>query len=169
MSRSGWWVECATTCFFLIHWGRVMHICISKFTIIGWDNGLSPSRHQAIIRTNAGIFLILPLETNFSETFIDIHMFHSRKCIWKCRLRNAGHCDARHCRFQYDWTTNMCGFAFKKLFQCIYYIAIAPYHTFYNASDILWHKCGHMCTFLLQKCSLWYMGLVHYSLYATAL
>ena len=27
---------------FIIHWGRVTHICISKLTIIGSDNGLSP-------------------------------------------------------------------------------------------------------------------------------
>ena len=27
-----------------IHWGRVTHICVSKLTIIGSDNGLSPGR-----------------------------------------------------------------------------------------------------------------------------
>ena len=42
----------------LTHWGRVMHICIGKLTIIGSDNGLSPGRRQAIIWTNAGILLI---------------------------------------------------------------------------------------------------------------
>ena len=40
--------------------------------IISSDNGLSPDRHQAIIRNNAGIFLI-------------------RKYIWKCSLGNFGH------------------------------------------------------------------------------
>ena len=29
----------------LTHWGRVMHICASKLTIIGSDNGLSPCQH----------------------------------------------------------------------------------------------------------------------------
>ena len=43
------------------------HICVVKLTIIGSDNGLSPGRHQAIIWTNAGILLIEPLGTNFSE------------------------------------------------------------------------------------------------------
>ena len=43
-------------------WGRVMHICLSKLIIFGSDNGLSPSRRQAIIRTNAGILLIRHLE-----------------------------------------------------------------------------------------------------------
>ena len=48
---------------------------IIKMTIIGWDNGLSPGRHQAIIWTNAGIFLIGPLGTKLSEIFIEIHTF----------------------------------------------------------------------------------------------
>ena len=51
----------------LTHWGQVMHICISKFPVIGSDNGLFPERCQAIICTNAGILLIGPLGTNFNE------------------------------------------------------------------------------------------------------
>ena len=35
------------------HWGRMPHICVSKLTVIGLDNGLSPGRRQAIIWTNA--------------------------------------------------------------------------------------------------------------------
>ena len=62
-----------------------------NLTIIGPDNGLSPGRRQAIIWTNAGILLIGPWGTNFSEILIGIHAFHSRKFIWKCRLRNGGH------------------------------------------------------------------------------
>ena len=59
----------------LTDWGRVMHICVSNLNIIGSDNGLSPGRHQAIIWINAGIWWIGPLETNFSEIFIQIHTF----------------------------------------------------------------------------------------------
>ena len=33
----------------LTHWGRVTHTCISKLSILGSDNGLSPGRRQAII------------------------------------------------------------------------------------------------------------------------
>ena len=44
-----------------------MHICVNEVTIIGSDNGLSPGQHQAIIWTNAGILLIWPVGTNFSE------------------------------------------------------------------------------------------------------
>ena len=42
----------------LTHSGRVMHICVSKLTIIASENGVSPGRHQAIIWTNAEILLI---------------------------------------------------------------------------------------------------------------
>ena len=63
----------------LTHWGRVMHICVSKLTIIGSDNGLSPGRHQAIIWTNGGILLIGPLGTNFSEILIEILIFSFKK------------------------------------------------------------------------------------------
>ena len=54
---------------------------VSKLTIIGWDNGLSPDRRQAIISTNAGIMLIEPLRINFSEIFIEILTFPFKKCI----------------------------------------------------------------------------------------
>ena len=67
----------------LTHWGRVTHICVSKPTTIGLDNGLSPGRHQAIIWTNAGIFLIGPLGTNLSEILSKIHTFSLKKMHWK--------------------------------------------------------------------------------------
>ena len=63
----------------LTHWGRVTHICVSKLTIIGSDNGLSPGRRQAIIWTSAGILLIRPLGTNFNEILIEIHTFSFKK------------------------------------------------------------------------------------------
>ena len=63
----------------LTHWGRVTHICVSKLTSIGSDNGLSPGRRQAIIWTNGGILLIEPLGTNFSEILIAIHTFPFKK------------------------------------------------------------------------------------------
>ena len=47
----------------LTHWGQVTHIYVSKLTIIGSDNGLSPGRRQAIIWTNAEILLIGSLGT----------------------------------------------------------------------------------------------------------
>ena len=56
-----------------------MHICINKLSIIGSDNGLSPGRRQAIVETNAERLLIGPLETNFSEILIEIHIFSFKK------------------------------------------------------------------------------------------
>ena len=63
----------------LTHWGRVTHICVSELTIIGSDNGLSPERRQAIIWTSAGILLIGPLGTNFSEISIAVQTFSFKK------------------------------------------------------------------------------------------
>ena len=63
----------------LTHWGRMTHISVSKVTIIGSDNGLSPDRRQAIIWTNAGILLIGPLGTNFSEILFEIYTFSFKK------------------------------------------------------------------------------------------
>ena len=59
--------------------GRVTHICVGKLTVIASDNGLSPERRQAIIWTNAGILLIGPLGTNFSEISIEIQTFLFKK------------------------------------------------------------------------------------------
>ena len=61
------------------HWGRVTHICVGKLIIIISDNGLSPERRQAIIWTSAGILLIGPLGTNFSEILIEIQTFSLKK------------------------------------------------------------------------------------------
>ena len=55
------------------------HICFSKLTNTGSDNGLSPGRGQAIIWTNDGILLIGPLQTNFSKTSIEIYIFSLKK------------------------------------------------------------------------------------------
>ena len=60
----------------LTHWGRMTHICLNELNTIGSDNGLSPSRHQAIIWTNAGILLI---GTNCSEILSEIHTFSFKK------------------------------------------------------------------------------------------
>ena len=74
----------------LTHWGRVTHICVGKLTIIGSDNGLSPERRQAIIWTNAGILLIGPLETNFSEILIEIQTFSLK--IIRLKMSSAKCC-----------------------------------------------------------------------------
>ena len=72
----------------LAHWGWVTYICTSKLTIIGSDNGLSPGQYQAIIWTNAGILLIGPFRTNFSEILIKIYIFSFKKMHLKMSSGN---------------------------------------------------------------------------------
>ena len=67
----------------LTHWGRVTHICVSKLTIIGSDNGLAPERRQVNIWTNAGILLVGTLGTNVSEILSEIHTFSFKKMHMK--------------------------------------------------------------------------------------
>ena len=74
----------------LTQWGWVTHICISKLTTIGSDNGLSCGRCQAIIWINAAILSIWSLGTNFSDILIKIHIFsfkkmHLKMLSWKWR------------------------------------------------------------------------------------
>ena len=77
----------------LIHWGRATHICVNKRTIIGSDKGLSPGRRRAIIRTNAGILLIRPLGTNFSEILVEIQTFSLKKI--RLKMSSAKCCSFR--------------------------------------------------------------------------
>ena len=56
-----------------------MHLFIGTQTIVGSDNGLSSGWRQAIIWTNAGVLLMGPLGTNFSEFVIEILTFSSKK------------------------------------------------------------------------------------------
>ena len=67
------------SCLLLTHRGRMMHICGGNITIICSDNGLAPGWCQAIIWINAGILLIGPLGTNFSEILIAILIFSFKK------------------------------------------------------------------------------------------
>ena len=75
----------------LTHWSRVTHIYVSKLTIFGSGNDLSPGRRQAIICTNVRILLIWPLGINFSEIFIKIHISSFKKMHLKMSSANAGH------------------------------------------------------------------------------
>ena len=59
------------------------HICVGELIIIVSDNGLSPGRRQAIFWTNAGILLIGPYGTNFSEFLIEILTFSFTKMSLK--------------------------------------------------------------------------------------
>ena len=78
-----WPCEINRSFLLLTHWGRVTHICVGNLTIIGSDNGLSPGRRQAISWTNAGLLLIGPLGTNFSEILFGIQTFSFKKMQFK--------------------------------------------------------------------------------------
>ena len=78
------------------HWGRVMHICVGKLTIIGSDNGLSPERRQAIIWTklqwnfnqNSNIFI---QENAFENVICEMTSILSRpQCVNRKRKRRYG-------------------------------------------------------------------------------
>ena len=94
----------------LTHWGRVTHICVSRLTITGSDNGLSPGRRQAIIWTNDEILLIGPLGTNFSENLIEIRTFS----FTKMRLTVSSAKWRPFCLDLNELRTHICEFIFFK-------------------------------------------------------
>ena len=69
-----------------------MHICVSKLTIICSDTGLSQGQRQAIIETSAGILLIGPLGTKFSELWIEIYIFSFKKMHLKMSVKWRSFC-----------------------------------------------------------------------------
>ena len=73
--------------------GWVMHIYVSKLTVIISDNGLLPDWCQAIIRSSAGILLIGPFGTNFNEILIKIQQFSFKKmCLKKLSAKFLPFC-----------------------------------------------------------------------------
>ena len=96
-----------------------MHIYISKITIIDSDNGLLPGRRQAIIWTNAGILLIGPLGTNFSEILIKSYTFSFKKMHFKT-LQIGGHfVSASMCEMQsYNSDLTTASFLLVVIFMC---------------------------------------------------
>ena len=86
------------------YWSRVMHIWVSKQTIIGSNNGFSPGWRQAIIWTNAGICDYWTPGNKISVKFyLKFLYFHSRKCVRKCHLESGGHFVSASMR---QWSSN---------------------------------------------------------------
>ena len=72
-----------------------MHSCISKLTINGSDNGLSPGRHQTIHWTNAGILWIRTLWSLNSYIFIQENALEN--VTWKmAAILSRSHCVNMH-------------------------------------------------------------------------
>ena len=140
----------------LTHWDRVTHICISKLTIIGSDNGLSPGRRKAIIWTNAGILLIGPWATDFNEIFIKMKQFSFLKnafenVVWKTAAIYFGLNVLRVGCFVYNMLQCSLPAAFlkkwggmkTKLFGGVKYILYSDManHMVINVLEIFWYKC----------------------------
>ena len=79
VGRASMKIFCKHAFVLLTHWGRATHVCVSKFTIIASDNGVSPGRRQAIIWNNAGILSIGLFGTKFREILVEILTFSFRK------------------------------------------------------------------------------------------
>ena len=122
----------APHCILLTHWGRVTHICVGNLTIIGSDNGLSPGRRQAIIWTNAGMLLIGPLGTNFSENLIEILTFSFTKM--RLKLSSA------------NWRPFCLGLNVLRYNTCPPTFPVITPHLIYipHAGQPLWHVLSHL-------------------------
>ena len=126
----------------LTHWGRVMHICVSKLTSIASVNGLLPGQCQAIIWTNAGILLIGLLGTNFSEILIRIQTFSFKEM----------HFENAVCKMASILSRPQCVYRKEKWLQCIACQRL-------NANEKCW------CTGVASVCikpSIWYHNKVCY-------
>ena len=124
------------------------HICVSKLTIIGSDNGLSPVWRQAIIWSNAGILLNWTLGTNFSEIFSEIDIFSFKQM----RLKMSSG----------KWRPYCLGLnVLKKVgYKCNVSIpASTPQYTHGSALVIfLWSMNNDICTFsITQELRMWSM------------
>ena len=60
-----------------------MYICVSKLTITGSDNGLSPDRRQAIIWNQCWNIIIESLGIDFNEILGEMHTFTFMKMYSK--------------------------------------------------------------------------------------
>ena len=72
----------------LTHWGWVPHIWISKLTIIGSDNGLSPGRGQTII----GVCLLAPMCGGKTPRL----QWYSSSCIYGDNVQQCSHIHTLH-------------------------------------------------------------------------
>ena len=83
------------------------HICVTKLTIIGSDNGLSPGRRRPIVWTNAGILLdpmkkiLWHFNRNWNSSLKKMHLkMSSEKCG---HFASASMCEIVTCLWQsYD-------------------------------------------------------------------
>ena len=63
----------------LTHWGLEMHICVGELTTIGPENGMAPSRRQAIIILSKPMLEYCWLATKYSEILIKNYILSFKK------------------------------------------------------------------------------------------
>ena len=124
------------------------HICVGNLTIIGSDNGLSPGRCEAIIKTNVGILLIGPWGKIFSEILIGIQTFPFKKMhlkMWSVKWRplrlglNVLRGPVLSCRCQKMMTNGLHGTMYVYLLKNpirLYHSTINTYAVFYSSQYI---------------------------------
>ena len=126
------------------------HICVSKLTIIGSNDGLSPGLRHAIIWTNDGISLIGPLGTIFNDILIEIHRFSFKKIHSKCRLENDVHFLSASMCFNVYWCPGCVRGAWQGHLQTYYHhISHERNHNQFRA---------HALIFILSSLSLLHLG-----------
>ena len=80
---------------------------------------------DAINWTKAGVLLVRPVGTKFSESFHEIHNCRSRKYIWKCHLENDGRFVCTGCMSVRMY--NFCTFWLDTPTPYLYYLHIHGY------------------------------------------
>ena len=113
------------------------HICVSRLTITGSDNGLSPGWRQAIIWTNAGMLLIGPLGTNFSDNLIEILAFSFKKM--RLKVLSA------------KWRPFCLHLNVLNYLKCS---AILQWNILNEAALIYWHEFTNQCSLVADSKSL---------------
>ena len=124
------------------------HICVSKLTIIGSDNGLSPGQHQAIIWTNDGILLTGTLGTNFNEILIEIYTLSFKKMHLKM---SSG-----------KWRPFCLSLNVVRKWPAVY---ISHFLNLYKLEDqIEWYSlgnCSNLCCIMLGNyCAVWSVTII---------
>ena len=83
------WLICR--CTHIAHWGRVLHICVTNLDhhcFRWWLIACSVPSHYL---KQCCIFVNWTLRNNSVKLYSKLKHFHSRKCVWNCRLENVGH------------------------------------------------------------------------------
>ena len=125
-------------------------IYVSKGSITGSDNGLLLGRCQAIIWTNAGISIIEPLGTNFSEIL-----------IWCVKMNKINAADDNHASINvyHDvwWQTLMtCILWIEEIFEVIVWYELNKYFQAQKSADHFIYKIHpRSCICLIFLILLW--------------